>query len=91
MNKIELVKQMSARTGVSPISCRAVMDALKSIIKEELSAGNKVTYKGFFTAVSLNTKERMMHDIQTKELKLLPAATVIRIRPSRLFKLTESK
>ena len=49
MTKNDIIKNLSARTGLDSKKCERVLDALADEIKASLVKGDKVTLKNFMT------------------------------------------
>ena len=49
MNKLELIKEVSGRAGLTQVATKDVVDAVLDVITNELIKGEKVTIAGFGT------------------------------------------
>lgn len=81
MNKTQIIKLLSNKTGSSKVEAKRNLDALINIISETLQKGSNVRLTGFGTFSIVETKERTGRNPKTGEpLKIKPKKRV-RFKP----------
>ncbi len=85
MNKAELIKELSHRTGISQVKLAPVVDSQLEIIADAVVSGDKVSLKGFGVFEVKERKERPGYNIQTQERVLFPASKIMSFAPSPLL------
>ncbi len=76
MNKAELVKEVSGKTGLTKKETQNVIDVLTETIGENLAMGEKITLVGFGTFRVVNKKARRGVNPQTREAINIPTKKV---------------
>ena len=77
MNKRELVRAISEKTGISMKSSEACLNAFLETVTEELAEGNKVQLIGFGTFKTVERKARQGRNPRNpEEVFEIPAAVV---------------
>ena len=75
MNKAELIDKIAKTSGTSKIAIASFVEALTTVIEEELKAGNEVTLKGFGTFKVRDSKARAGRNPATGDRIDIPAKT----------------
>lgn len=89
MNKAELLKEISNKTGFKRDDSRKALDAIFETITEAIVNGEKVQIMGFGSFESRNTKERMGVNPQNPTEKIIiPAGKKVYFKPSTALKAT---
>lgn len=89
MNKAELLKEISNKTGFKRDDSRKALDAIFETITEAIANGEKVQIMGFGSFESRNTKERMGVNPQNPTEKIIiPAGKKVYFKPSTALKAT---
>lgn len=86
MNKTELVGAIASSTDMSKVDVEKVVNALVTIVGEELVAGNKVAIKGFGTFEARERAARQGHNPRTKEVIQIAASKAPGFKASSAFK-----
>jgi DNA-binding protein HU-beta len=97
MNKTELIKKLSKKTGLSLKDSEAAVDSIfnaksgKGIIAVELDAGKKVTIPGFGTFKTVPRKARMGVNPKTGQKMQIPAKNYVTFKAGKTLKERVSK
>lgn len=97
MNKTELVKKLSKKTGLSLKDSEAAVDSIfnaksgKGIIAVELDSGKKVTIPGFGTFKTVPRKARMGVNPKTGQKMQIPAKNYVTFKAGKTLKDRVSK
>ena len=86
MNKAELVKVISDKTGVTKKDAGNILNAVIESIKDALSNGEKVTLVGFGTFQVIEKKSRKGRNPQTGEELQIPAKKVPKFVPGKALR-----
>lgn len=86
MNKTELTKKLSQKTGLSQEDCKTVQEALLETIQESLVSKEKVTLTGFGTFDTKVSKARKGRNPATGEEMLIPAKRRVSFRVGKTLK-----
>ena len=87
MNKAELLKEISNKTGFKRDDSRKALDAIFETITEAIANGDKVQIMGFGSFEARNTKERMGVNPQNPTEKIIiPAGKKVYFKPSTALK-----
>lgn len=89
MNKAELLKEISHKTGLKRDDSKKALDAIFETITEAMVNGEKVQIMGFGSFEARNTKERMGVNPQNPTERLvIPAGKKVYFKPSKALKET---
>lgn len=89
MNKAELLKEISNKTGFKRDDSRKALDAIFETITEAIADGEKVQIMGFGSFEVRNTKERMGVNPQNPtERIVIPAGKKVYFKSSTTLKET---
>lgn len=89
MNKAELLKEISHKTGLKRDDSKKALDAIFETITEAMVNGEKVQIMGFGSFEARNTKERMGVNPQNPtERIVIPAGKKVYFKPSKALKET---
>lgn len=90
MNKAELIKAVmdKCRPGdfASKAAAERAVNALTSVISDELKAGNDVSIYGFGTFSTVSRDARMGRNVRTGEPMAIPATVVPKFKASKNLK-----
>lgn len=86
MNKQELIKSVSDKTGISKSDTQAVIDAFIHTVELECKDGNEVRLLGFGTFSAKRVAERTGRNPQTGETVVVAAHTQPKFSPGSHFK-----
>ena len=82
MTKAELNQAIAERTKLETLAVSNITESLFSIIKQDVSTGNKVTFKGFGTFKQKTRSAKKAQLIKNKQTILLPERSVPTFLPS---------
>ena len=83
--KIDLVKDLSLKTGYSQNYSKKIVDDLINIFIQNIKSGN-LNLKNIGSFKLLNKKERIGRNPKTKEEKEISMRDVVLFKPSKEFK-----
>ncbi|HEX8974688.1 MAG TPA: HU family DNA-binding protein [Patescibacteria group bacterium] len=86
VNKDALVDAIATKTDLSKKAVEGVIEALETMITEEIRKGNKVTLTGFGTFKVSSRAAREGINPQTKEKIQIPAMTVPKFTAGKALK-----
>lgn len=86
MNKLELIKEVSGRAGLTQVVTKDVVDAVLEVITEELIKGEKVAIAGFGTFEVKERAERMGRNPQSGEAMLIASSKNVKFKAGKALK-----
>jgi DNA-binding protein HU-beta len=86
MTKIELVEQLSEKTGLQKKDAEKVLETLVNVIQESLKRGEKVNMAGLGTFVVFQKKARMARNPKTGESVQVAAKRAPKFKPGKQLK-----
>ena len=86
MNKTELVKQVSERTGLSKKDTEATLTVLTDVLADVMASGDKITLVGFGTFESVEKPERTARNPRTGESVTIAACKSPKFKASKTLK-----
>lgn len=86
MNKLELIKEVSGKVGLTQIATKDVVEAVLDVITNELTRGEKVAIEGFGTFEVRERAERMGRNPQTSEEMLIAASKNVKFKAGKALK-----
>ena len=86
MNKIELVKVVADKTGLTQKEVATVVDELLDAVVVDLAKGNEVALAGFGKFVVKTRAARESINPRTKEVIKVPACKAVAYKPSKAIK-----
>lgn len=86
MNKIELIENMSKKTGLSKKDTEAVLDAFKDSITDALVKGDRVQLVGFGTFEVSKRAAREGRNPRTGEAMTITASKTPKFKAGKLLK-----
>lgn len=86
MNKLELIKEVSERAGLTQVATKDVVEAVLYVITNELIKGEKVTIAGFGTFEVRERAERMGRNPQSGETMLIEASKNVKFKAGKALK-----
>lgn len=83
MNKTELIDQIAKGTGLTKIETEAVVDAVLTLVRQELVSGGQVDLRGFGSFQVKARAARVARNPRTNEAVPVPAHYAPFFKPSR--------
>lgn len=80
MNKKQLVKAISSKTGMTLVDSGAYLDTVLGIITNSLRNEESVFLRGFGSFTIRERKERRTMSLNTKEMITIPSKKVVKFR-----------
>ena len=87
MTKLDIIKKISAKTGIETVDVRETIETLFYIIGESMSNGENVYVRGFGSFVNKKRKEKVARNIKQNTAITVAAHYKPSFKPSK--KLTE--
>ncbi len=84
--KYEFITDMSKKTGMTRADCETALNTVIDQVEVSLKKGNKVTFAGFGTFQVTKRKKRKGVDPRTGAKIDIPAAKVVKFKPSKTLK-----
>ena len=84
--KYEFISEISKRTGMTRAECESALKAILGQVEGNLKKGKKVTFAGFGTFQISKRKQRIGVDPRTGVKIDIPAAKVVKFKPSKTLK-----
>ena len=86
MNKTELVRMISEKTGNSLKESQAFLEAFSETVTESVKKGNEVNWIGFGTFSVIDRPARMARNFRTGEQIKVAASKAVKFKPGKLLK-----
>ncbi|MBR1434048.1 MAG: HU family DNA-binding protein [Bacteroidales bacterium] len=86
MTKKELVKKVSAQTGVDRALVQRVTEAAMAAVRESIQEGEAVSLRGFGTFERKHRASKAARDMKAGRMMMVAAHDVPHFRPCREFK-----
>lgn len=86
MNKLQLVKAVSEKTGLTQVTTKDVVDAVLEVISDELVKDEKVVLAGFGTFEVKERAERMGRNPQSGEAMLIGSSKNVKFKSGKALK-----
>ena len=86
MNKTDLSKALSLKTGMTKKAAGETLDSLLEVIVDEVSKGTKVQLSGFGTFEAKTRKARTARNPKTRDIVNVPETKVPVFKPGAAFK-----
>ena len=86
MNKVELVKVVADKTGLTQKEVNAVVDTMFDTVIADLAKGNEVALAGFGKFVVKTRAARESINPRSKEVVKVPACKAVTYQPSKSIK-----
>ncbi len=85
MTKAELIKEISAQTGIENQIVLNVVESLMENIKESMSRGEEVFLRGFGSFIIKRRAEKTARNISKNTTVIIPAHNIPAFKPSKAF------
>jgi DNA-binding protein HU-beta len=86
MNRDTLIRDIAAKTGVTQVTVRSILDAFQDITAESLRIGEKVSLHGFGVFEIKSRNPRIGRNPNTGEAVDIPARVLPSFTPSEMLK-----
>ena len=86
MNKTELIKQMATISGLTQAQAGNALDALCTVVIDELGAGGEVAVMGFGTFSAPQRAERQGRNPKTGEPITIPARRTVKFKAGKMLR-----
>ena len=83
MNKDQLIKAVSAETGIDPQSIKIVLEAMLLVIINQLKAGNNILLRGFGYFCIKERAPSKGQDFRTGQVINIPGRKLIKFNTSK--------
>lgn len=83
MNKTELIKQMATISGLTQAQAGNALDALCTVVADELDAGGEVSVMGFGTFAVRHRAERQGRNPKTGEAVTIPSRRTVKFKAGK--------
>ena len=83
MNKTELIKQMATISGLTQAQAGNALDALCTVVADELGAGGEVSVMGFGTFAVRHRAERQGRNPKTGEAVTIPSRHTVKFKAGK--------
>ena len=86
MTKADLIQTISTTTGVSRQEASSIIESLMEEIKNSLSNGENVYFRGFGSFIIKQRAEKTARNISKNTTVIVPAHNIPAFKPSKEFK-----
>lgn len=86
MTKQDLINQISKRTGLDPLTTRAIVEMYVSVVKEQVSQGKTIYIRGFGNFETRPRARKVARNIKAKTAMVIEAHRVPHFKPSDEFR-----
>ena len=83
MNKPDLIAAVAAEAEITKVDSERFLSAFEKVVTQAFVNGEKVLWKGFFSAEVIERAEREGHNPQTGEPITIPAHTTAKFRTGK--------
>ena len=85
MTKIELVREIASKTGLSTKDAMVVVESLMDTIKSSMENGEEVFLRGFGSFIIKRRAEKTARNISKNTTVIIPAHDIPAFRPAKEF------
>ena len=85
MTKIELVKEIAAKTGLENKDVMVIVETLMQTIKTSMSEGEEVFLRGFGSFIIKHRVNKTARNISKNTTVIIPAHDIPAFRPAKEF------
>ena len=85
MTKIELVREIAAKTGLENKDVLVIVESLMQTIKASMSEGEEVFLRGFGSFIIKHRADKTARNISKNTTVIIPAHDIPSFRPAREF------
>ena len=85
MTKIELVREIASKTGLSTKDAMVIIESLMETIKTSMTNGEEVFMRGFGSFIIKRRAEKTARNISKNTTVIIPAHDIPAFRPAKEF------
>ncbi len=85
MTKIELVREIAAKTGLSTKDAMVIIESLMETIKTSMTNGEEVFLRGFGSFIIKHRADKTARDISKNTTVIVPAHDIPAFKPAKEF------
>jgi DNA-binding protein HU-beta len=85
MTKIELVREIAAKTGLPSKDVMAIVESLMDTIKSSMENGEEVFLRGFGSFIIKHRADKTARDISKNTTVIVPAHDIPVFKPAKEF------
>ena len=85
MTKIELVKEIAAKTGLENKDVMVIVETLMNTIKTSMENGEEVFFRGFGSFIIKHRADKTARNISKNTTVIIPAHDIPAFRPAKEF------
>ena len=85
MTKADIVSQVSDKTGIEKAQVLATVEAYMEAVKDALSAGENVYFRGFGSFIVKKRAEKTGRNISKNTTIIIPAHNIPAFKPAKTF------
>ena len=85
MTKIELVREIASKTGLSTKDAMVIIESLMETIKTSMTNGEEVFLRGFGSFIIKHKADKTARDISKNTTVIVPAHDIPAFRPAKEF------
>lgn len=86
ITKKELVNRIAAKTGVTKVVAKDIIQSFLDAITEELAVGNRLEFREFGVFETKERKERKAQNPRTLERVDVPAKRIVKFKVGRMMR-----
>lgn len=86
MNKVELIKEVSQKSGITKVDCAKVLDCILESIIASVTEGDSVRLIGFGAFEQVKREPRKARNPKTNEVIMVAAKRVPKFKAGKEFK-----
>ena len=85
MTKIEIVREIASKTGLSTKDVMVILESLMNTIKSSMENGEEVFLRGFGSFIIKHRAEKTARNISQNTTVIIPAHDVPAFKPAKEF------
>ena len=85
MTKIELVREIASKTGLSTKDAMVIIESLMETIKPSMTNGEEVFLRGFGSFIIKHRADKTARDISKNTTVIVPAHDIPAFKPAKEF------
>jgi DNA-binding protein HU-beta len=85
LTKADVVSEVASQTGLEKVDVQEVIESFFSVLKDNMSQGNNIYFRGFGSFVVKRRAQKIGRDIARNRSKVIPPHYVPSFKPSKSF------